>query len=152
MELNVYNRTRVAGYAVYRTVFSEIFEKTISNLKLNPESSVSVIFVRDKKMHEINREYRGIDRTTDVISFAMADNQDENDYFETELGDIFINIDAAERQAVEYEHSVRREICFLFTHGLLHLCGYDHMNPDDEKKMIAKQKEILDDIVPQNEK
>ncbi len=152
MELNVYNRTRVAGYAAYKKDFSRIFEKAISLLKLNPESSVSVIFVRDKKMHQINREYRNVDRTTDVISFALADNQDENDYFETELGDIFINIDAADRQAVEYEHSVRREICFLFTHGLLHLCGYDHMNPEDEKTMIARQKEILDDIVAQNDK
>ena len=152
MELNVYNRTRRAGYAGYKKIFSEIAEKALANLGRNPESSVSVIFVLDKKMHQINREYRGIDRTTDVISFALSDNQDENDYIETELGDIFINIDAAIRQAQEYEHSEKREIYFLFTHGLLHLCGYDHMNPEDERKMIEKQKEILDDIVSPDDK
>lgn len=147
MELNVYNRTRIKGLAGYRRIFEKIFEKAAKNLALNPQSSVSVIFVKDERMHQINRDYRGIDRTTDVISFALADNQDENDYIETELGDIFINIDAAVRQAEEYEHSEKREICFLFTHGLLHLCGFDHMKPEDEKVMIAKQKEILDDIV-----
>ena len=105
-----------------------------------------------EEIHKINKEYRHVDRPTDVISFALADNKDQNDYFENELGDIFINIDAAKRQAVEYQHSLKREICFLFTHGLLHLNGFDHMNKEDEKEMISYQKKILNDIVSEDDK
>lgn len=152
MELNVYNRTREKGYALYKKYFIQILNKTIEVLKLSDNISVSVIFVKDKRIKQINRDYRGIDRATDVISFALADNKDQNDYFENELGDIFINIDAAKRQAVEYQHSLKREICFLFTHGLLHLNGFDHMNKEDEKEMISYQKKILNDIVSEDDK
>ncbi len=152
MELNVYNRSRKKGYSNYKKIFNVIMQKTIAVLNLNDNISVSVIFVGDKKIREINRDYRNIDRPTDVISFALADNKTENDYFAEELGDIFINVDAAIRQAKEYEHSEKREICFLFTHGLLHLNGFDHQTPDEEKEMIKYQKEILDDIVSENDK
>lgn len=151
MDLNVYNRSRRKGYVNYRQLFTEIFQRAQSILELPQDAAVSVIFVTDRKMHEINRDYRGVDRTTDVISFALADNQDENDYVESELGDIFINVDAADRQAVDYGHSVRREIGFLFTHGLLHLCGFDHQNKSEEQEMISYQKKILDSIVAQDD-
>ncbi|MGN1398809.1 MAG: rRNA maturation RNase YbeY [Erysipelotrichaceae bacterium] len=147
MELNVYNRTREKGYASYRTYFDLILKRTIEVLDLSDDISVSVIFVKDKRIQQINRDYRGIDKATDVISFALSDNKDQQDYIENELGDIFINIEAAQRQALEYQHSLKREICFLFTHGLLHLNGFDHMNKEDEKEMISYQKKILDDIV-----
>ena len=152
MELNVINRTRRKGYVQYREIFEEILAKTINVLDLSEDVCVSVIFTLDKKMHQINREYRNVDRTTDVISFALKDNMDEGDYVAEELGDIFINIDAAQRQAIEYNHSEKREICFLFTHGLLHLNGFDHMNKEDEAEMIKYQKMILDDIIAQDDK
>jgi len=152
MELNVINRTKRKGYAQYKEIFSQIFAKTIQVLGLNDELYVSVIFTLDKRMHQINRDYRGVDRTTDVISFALKDEMGEGDYIEEELGDIFINIDAAKRQAIEYGHSEKREICFLFTHGLLHLNGFDHMTKEDEAEMIQYQKKILDDIIPQDDK
>ena len=152
MELNVYNRSRQKGYASYRKIFEEIFKKTIITLGLNDNVSVSVIFVSDKKIHQINKEYRNIDRPTDVISFALSDYQGDNDYVAEELGDIFISVDAAKRQAKEYEHSEKREICFLFTHGLLHLNGFDHQTKEEEKEMIKYQKMILDDIVSENDK
>ncbi len=152
MELNVYNRSRQKGYASYRKIFEEIFKKTITTLGLNDNVSVSVIFVSDKKIHQINKEYRNIDRPTDVISFALSDYQGDNDYVAEELGDIFISVDAAKRQAKEYEHSEKREICFLFTHGLLHLNGFDHQTKEEEKEMIKYQKMILDDIVSENDK
>ncbi len=152
MELNVYNRSRQKGYASYRKIFEEIFKKTITTLGLNDNVSVSVIFVSDKKIHQINKEYRNIDRPTDVISFALSDYQSDNDYVAEELGDIFISVDAAKRQAKEYEHSEKREICFLFTHGLLHLNGFDHQTKEEEKEMIKYQKMILDDIVSENDK
>ena len=147
MEINVVNHSRRKGYVNYRDLFIRIADKAQQVLDLPEDSVVSVIFVTDKRMHQINRDYRGVDRTTDVISFALADNREENDYVPSELGDIFINVDAADRQAEDYGHSVKREIGFLFTHGLLHLCGFDHQNQQQEKEMIAYQKRILDEIV-----
>lgn len=152
MELNVINRTKRKGYVAYKRIFTQIFQKTIEILQLNENVCVSVIFTLDQRMHQINRDYRGVDRTTDVISFALQDNQDEMDYIPDELGDIFINIDAAKRQAIEYNHSEKREICFLFTHGLLHLNGFDHLTPEQESEMIHYQKLILDDIIAQDDK
>ena len=101
--------------------------------------------VDDERIHEINREYRHIDRSTDVISFAMED----NDQFYVEgmprtLGDIFISVDHAKKQAEEYGHSLRREMCFLFTHGILHLLGYDHQNEIEEKEMFSIQDKIME--------
>ena len=98
------------------------------------------------QIHEINRDYRNIDRPTDVISFALKDSEDEFyiDELDLELGDIFINYEAVIHQAKEYGHSELREISFLCTHGLLHLLGYDHMNETDEKEMFDLQDVILD--------
>ena len=104
----------------------------------------NVIIVDNDRIHEINREYRDVDRETDVISFAMEDNMDiEYEDFRL-LGDIYISIDKCYSQAQEYGHSRVREICFLATHGILHLLGYDHMNEDDEEKMFSLQNELLD--------
>jgi probable rRNA maturation factor len=92
----------------------------------------------------MNRDYRGVDRVTDVISFAFEDSQDfvYNDI--RMLGDIFICIPQMKRQAVDYGHSEKRELSFLAVHGILHLLGYDHMNEEDEKVMFALQELILD--------
>lgn len=152
MALNVYNQTAQRGFSKYKAYFSQIFRNAKKYVDLRRGTVVSVIFVDDPQIHQINRDYRNVDRTTDVISFALRDNDSEGDYIEEELGDIFINLDAARRQAVEYGHSLKREICFLFTHGLLHLCGYDHMEPEDEKEMIFLQKKILDELVSQDDK
>jgi len=108
------------------------------------ELEFSVIIVDNKRIHEINKEYRGIDRPTDVISFALEDNEEiEFDHYRV-LGDIYISIDKVREQAKEYGHSEKRELAFLTIHGFLHLLGYDHMEPEDEKVMFAKQEEILD--------
>lgn len=105
----------------------------------------NIIFVDIKKIHEINKTYRNIDRPTDVISFALEDNLDiELDH--RLLGDIYICLEKAHEQAIEYNHSYLRELAFLMIHGLLHLLGYDHMEPDEEKIMFAKQEEILDEF------
>ena len=104
----------------------------------------NIIIVDNKRIHEINREYRNVDRETDVISFAMEDNMDiEYEDFRL-LGDIYISIDKCYSQAEEYGHSRVREICFLATHGVLHLLGYDHMEEDDERKMNKLQEELLE--------
>lgn len=103
----------------------------------------NVIIVDNPYIHKINKEYRNIDRETDVISFALEDEKRENFTKIRLLGDIYISIDKAKEQAISYEHSLERELSFLAVHGLLHLLGYDHMTKEDEKIMFTKQKEIL---------
>jgi len=115
----------------------------VNKLDIN-DAIFNIIFVSDEKIHEINKTYRGVDRVTDVISFALEDGEDIKNNPIRVLGDIYIAIDVAYLQAEEYGHSKIREVCFLATHGLLHLLGYDHMNEDDEKIMFDKQREILE--------
>lgn len=103
----------------------------------------NVIIVDSDKIQEINKTYRGIDRVTDVISFALEDNEDIVYEDFRLLGDIYICIDKIYSQALEYGHSVSRELSFLTIHGFLHLLGYDHMNEDEEKLMFKRQEEIL---------
>lgn len=150
MEIIVINQSSEKRWTRYKKDFETIAEKAKEVLHLKNEYSASVIFVNPSEIHEINRDYRHIDRPTDVISFALKDGEDDYEMLEgaDELGDIFINIQAIVDQAKEYGHSMRREVCFLFTHGLLHLLGYDHMQPEEEKEMFHLQDVILDDIVP----
>lgn len=115
----------------------------VKRLKLE-KCEFNIIIVNNKKIHEINLEYRGVDRETDVISFALEDNMDIDYQDFRLLGDIYISLDKCYLQASEYGHSKVREICFLATHGLLHLLGYDHMNEEDEKEMFKLQNELLD--------
>lgn len=129
----------------YQQIYMEIINETVKQLDINENIELSCILVDDQKIHEINKEYRNVDRSTDVISFALEDNEQ---YYvpgmPRSIGDIFISVDHAKIQADEYGHSLKREMCFLFTHGLLHLLGFDHMEPDEEAKMIAMQKTILE--------
>ena len=103
-----------------------------------------VILVDNETIREINREYRHIDRETDVISFALEDTKDITFEFGRLLGDIYISIPKMQAQAKEYGHSERRELSFLAVHGLLHLLGYDHMTKEDEEIMFKEQELILD--------
>ena len=114
--------------------------------KRNISSAIfNIIFVSSEKIHKINKEYRNVDRVTDVISFALEDNLDieYNDF--RLLGDIYICVDKMYEQADLYNHSVLREMCFLTTHGLLHLLGFDHMEEDEEKIMFSLQEELLNE-------
>ena len=108
-----------------------------------PTAIFNIIFVDNERIHEINKEYRKVDRVTDVISFALEDNQDIVYEDFRLLGDIYIAIDVAYDQAIEHNHSREREVCFLATHGVLHLLGYDHMTEDEEKEMFGIQEELL---------
>ena len=103
----------------------------------------NVIIIDNERIHELNQKYRGVDRETDVITFALEDHKDIEFEDVRLLGDIYISIDKAKSQAQEYGHSLKREISFLTIHGLLHLLGYDHMNEKDEKIMFGLQEEIL---------
>ena len=129
-------------------IYLDLLKRTLTKLKVKCDPIVSVSFVDNKYIHKINKEYRHIDRPTDVISFAFLDVEDNYDKIlfspgPVVLGDIYISVDKAKEQAEEYGHSLHRELCFLFVHGLLHLLGYDHMNEEDEKIMFKLQDEIL---------
>lgn len=114
--------------------------------KRNLEDAIfNIIFVTSEKIHEINKEYRNVDRVTDVISFALEDSIEGYVEEIRMLGDIYICIEKMKEQAELYNHSVLREMCFLTTHGLLHLLGYDHMEEDDEKVMFSLQEELLNE-------
>ncbi|MFJ5621427.1 rRNA maturation RNase YbeY [Peribacillus loiseleuriae] len=112
-------------------------------------SELSVTFVSNERIREINSEYRNKDYATDVISFALEEmGEDEveivGDNLPRVLGDIIISIEKTKEQAMEYGHSFDRELGFLALHGFLHLLGYDHMNEADEKEMFSRQTDILE--------
>lgn len=120
------------------------------------EGEVDLTFVNNERIHELNLEYRGIDRPTDVLSFAMnetgedepeiiyaLDEGEEGEDVPYVLGDIIISVTRAQEQALEYGHSLERELGFLFVHGFLHLLGYDHQDAVSEAEMMSKQEKVL---------
>ena len=135
---NIYNNTQ------YNLKKEIICIKKILNHAIKVEGLkdiyFNVILVDNPTIHDLNKEYRNIDRETDVISFALLD---ENYSSKTVLGDIYISVDKAIEQSRDYGHTLIRELCFLSIHGLLHLLGYDHMEKEDEKIMFEKQELIL---------
>lgn len=122
----------------------KVLEIAIKEEKLN-DVEFNVILVDNNYIHELNKNYRKIDRETDVITFALEDNEEVNEEEHRLLGDIYISVDKAKSQALEYGHSFKREICFLAVHGFLHLLGFDHMNKHDEEIMFSKQELILNE-------
>jgi probable rRNA maturation factor len=122
----------------------KLIDYAISYEKIN-NAVFSITFIDNEKMHQMNKQYRNIDRPTDVLSFAFEDNEEIIDNNQTRmLGDIYISLDKAHEQAEEYGHTYLRELSFLMIHGFLHLLGYDHMNVEDETEMFARQEAILD--------
>ena len=106
----------------------------------------TIIFVTPEEIHELNKQYRGVDRVTEVIYFALEDAHDISLTDVRVLGDIYICIDRMKEQALEYGHSETRELSFLTVHGLLHLLGYDHQTKEDEEVMFGIQRKILSDL------
>lgn len=124
---------------------------TAEKENISENTELSVTFVNNQRIHEINKEYRKIDRPTDVISFAMEELGEgeipiTNADMPRILGDIIISIEKTREQAEEYGHSFTRELGFLAVHGFLHLLGYDHETEEDETKMFSKQKDILNEF------
>ena len=123
----------------YEELVKKAVEGTLEYENFDNDCEISVTFTDNENIRELNKEYRDIDRETDVLSFPM----DEEDM----LGDIVISLEKAREQAEEYGHSVEREISFLCVHSCLHLLGYDHeTNEEDEREMFAKQEKILKQI------
>lgn len=131
----------------------ELLQYAADYLKLPEDTEMSVTFMDNAAIQVINRDYRDKDQPTDVISFALEEEteeelpiifDDEMPAMPRNLGDIMISVERAKEQASEYGHSYDRELGFLALHGFLHINGYDHMTPEDEKEMFDLQKEILD--------
>lgn len=133
------NQSSISKWRNYKKPLHHVFENTCEVFKLDAKTSVSCVLIDDATMKEYNSQFRKKDRSTDVLTFV-------DDHQEHYLGDVLINVDAVVNQAKDYEHSLKREICFLFAHGLLHTLGYDHHTKEDEQTMIAAQKEILHDV------
>lgn len=123
----------------------EVLEEAARVHEVDELTEVSLMFTDDETIHEMNLEYRGIDRPTDVLSFALEEGEEEiyGGPEENLLGDIIISVETAVRQAEEYGHSVEREMAFLALHGMLHLLGYDHMEEEERQEMRAQEEAIL---------
>ncbi|WP_408609939.1 rRNA maturation RNase YbeY [Haploplasma axanthum] len=130
MEINFYNQTELETKE-----YEAIIKNALKNQK--NEKSMEIVFVTPNQIHEMNKTYRDVDRPTDVLSFPNDDDKD------TSIGDIFINLEQAFSQASEYGHRIEREVAFLAVHGYLHLLGYDHYTPEEEKEMFDLQEKIL---------
>ena len=139
--MNQYEINDNYGYQNYEYL-DEVITKVFEHENVH-NAICSIILIDNEEIHQINKERRGVDRATDVISFALEDSPDDFDEFRI-LGDIFISIPKMQEQAKEYGHSEKRELSFLVVHGLLHLLGYDHMkSKKDEEIMFSLQDEIL---------
>ncbi len=139
--VTIYNETDEEF--LYEDIIKEVSNKALETEKVE-KASCSIIIVDNSYIHKLNKEYRGIDRVTDVISFALED--DKSMVIPDEirlLGDIYISLDKAKEQAKEYGHSLERELCFLAVHGLYHLLGYDHETKEEAEVMFKKQEEVL---------
>jgi len=137
----------------YKRTFKRIVKKVKKELEINQKLGLSVTLCDNNHIQDLNKTYRDKNAPTDVLSFAIEDGESKEFIEEMgeissvrEIGDIIISYEKASSQAIEYNHSLNREICFLFTHGLLHLLGYDHMEKEDEEVMFALQNKILDDM------
>lgn len=135
----------------------EDFEKLVEDCaraaleeeKIEDDAEVSVTLVDNSRIRELNKEFREIDRETDVLSFPLGDENGFEVDPDTDailLGDIVISLEKAKSQSEEYGHSFRREVAFLVTHSLFHLLGYDHMTPEEETEMFAKQEKVLTNL------
>lgn len=140
-----YELSNLTDEIVDTTNMERVIDEVSRELKVK-NGLVSFVFIDNKKIREINKEYRGIDRETDVISFAFMDEDINPDTDYTNYGEIYISLEKTLSQSLEYGHSFDRELCFLTVHGLLHLLGYDHMTKEDEKVMFSLQDKILNKL------
>lgn len=155
MDLEIYDETTDGFPDEKVKLIRDVLEYAGKYIKLGENTEMSVTLVNNDRIQEINKEYRGVDRATDVISFAIEDSAEEDEFpivmddelsevIPENIGDIFVSVDKVGEQADYLEHSYDRELGFLVVHGFLHLNGYDHMKAEDEKVMFKLQRDILD--------
>lgn len=153
MDLEIYDDTKNVPEEKIKLI-EDILNFAGSYLKLPENTEMSVTLMDNEHIHEINKKYRGVDKPTDVISFAIEEDdsdevpiilpEDEEFDIPKNIGDIMVSMDKVKEQAEYLGHSEDRELGFLVVHGFLHLNGYDHMKEEDEREMFGLQREILD--------
>ena len=133
----------------YQNIIDKVFEVCFKEENLyDYKIYISIILTDEENIRKINKEYRNIDKETDVLSFPMFE-PEEIEIAKTReevLGDIIVCIPVVEKQAVEYEHSMEREFAYMLVHGFYHLMGYDHIKDEDKVKMRAKEEVVLDKL------
>ena len=143
-------------------IINEVCEKALKAEEVNIPYQISLLFVDNEEIRDINRETRGIDKATDVLSFPMLDYPKDKvfkevyketkfteiylDGEELVLGDMVLSLERAKEQSIEYNHSFNREVCYLVVHSILHLLGYDHMVAAEKTRMRKREEEILGDL------
>ena len=148
MTLLIDNRSNYELSDEMKSVFEKVCMESLVYEEFDTDCEISLSLVNDEEIHEINKQFRNIDRPTDVLSFPQltfeeGEEADVNENGEIVLGDIIISVDKAKEQAEEFGHSMKREMAFLAVHSMLHLMRYDHMEKDEEEEMFRRQKEIL---------
>jgi len=143
----------------YEEIIRDVVEASLDYEGCPYEAEVNVVLTGNEEIHQVNLEYRNVDRPTDVLSFPMLEYDQPSDFDHVEedfadcfnpesgelmLGDIMISVEKVEEQAEKYGHSITRELAFLVAHSMLHLCGYDHMEDEERLLMERKQNEILE--------
>lgn len=138
-------------------IIQKAIESTLDFEGINVETEVSMILIDNKEIHELNKQFREVDRPTDVLSFPQLEGEDFNKAIDDDtaldideeavmLGDIALSLERAEEQAIDYGHSFEREVAYLTVHSMLHLLGYDHMEEEEKKVMREKEEKVMDII------
>ncbi len=138
----------------YKKIIEKVLSKCFEEEKLKDlKLCITITLTTPKNIKKINKEYRNVDKATDVLSFPMFEKEElevkiknQNNKYEDILGDIIISIEKVEEQAKEYEHSFERELSYMLVHGFYHLMGYDHIQEEDKKNMRLKEDKILNDL------
>jgi probable rRNA maturation factor len=144
MEVLIKNQQKIAK--IHQRRIREIIKNIIQYLKVDEKTEISILFTDDKFIKSLNKKYRGINKSTDVLTFNLEEGDlkfpevDKNKL----LGDIVVSVETAQRQANNLNHNLEKELMILLIHGLLHLIGYDHEEARDNKIMQVKENEILD--------
>lgn len=134
---------------IYKETIRNLFKIALQELGTTKRVSVNVVLVDAEEIKQMNNKYRNVNKVTDVLSFPMVNNikeiESEQDFNfgNVNIGDIYINLERAKEQALFFGHSLKREFCFLALHGFLHLLGFDHIEKDEEKQMFDFQNTIL---------
>ena len=122
----------------------DIVEEVLDYEGYSDDYDISISFVDNKEIHELNKQFRGVDRATDVLSFPMLSDEFEDvEYEEMSLGDIVVSLERALEQSIEYGHSFEREVCFLVCHSMFYLLGYDHDTDENTREMREKEEAVL---------
>lgn len=131
----------------YERIIDQVCQEAALVYGLGPNAEISVLLCHNDYIHKLNKQYRDMDRPTDVLSFALNEGDDDGYGYDGPdtalLGDIVISLEKVQEQADEYGHSFERELAYLTIHGMLHILGYDHMTPEDKAEMRKEEEFIL---------